>query len=95
MNSTEDNETIPKMDEPQSLRSCFAEAETKRRGLEKFFDSNSDSFQENLASAITKYEECVRIAADVALFSINETLEDISSGDLQCVLIPKARGGLC
>jgi len=73
-------------DEPQSLRTCYADAELKRKSLDSIFDTNSDNYQENLSSAIAKYEECVRIAAEVSLFSTNETLEDISSGDLQCVL---------
>jgi len=72
-------------DEPQSLRACYTDAESKRKALDSIFDTNSDNYQENLASAIAKYEECVRIAAEVSLFSTNETLEDISSGDLQCV----------
>lgn len=73
-------------DEPQSLRACYADAESTRKALDSISDTNSDNYQENLASAIAKYEECVRIAAEVSLFSTNETLEDISSGDLQCVL---------
>jgi len=73
-------------DEPQSLRACYTDAECKRRNLDTIFDTNSDNYQENLTSAIAKYEECVRIAAEVSLFSTNETLEDISSGDLQYLL---------
>lgn len=69
-----------------TLRVCFEEAEAKRKTLENAFDSNSADFQENLTSAIEKYEECVKIAAQVSLFSPNESLEDIASGDLQCVV---------
>jgi len=71
--------------ESPTLRTCFEDAEAKRKVLETAFDSNSATFQENLTSAIEKYEECVKIAAQVSFFSPNETLEDVSSGDLQLV----------
>jgi hypothetical protein len=72
-------------DEPQTLKASFADAEAKRKSLDTIFDSGSDSYQEYVASAIAKYQECIRIAAEVSLFSSNETLEDIASSDLQFV----------
>ena len=67
----------------QSLRALFADAEAKRQKVEADWDRNSAAFEENIISAITTFEECQRVASQVALFSPNETLEDISSGDLQ------------
>ncbi|KAK5019108.1 Type 2A phosphatase-associated protein 42, partial [Cryomyces antarcticus] len=74
-------------EQPQSLRSVFTDGETKRKELESSWDTNSATFQENLTAAITAYEECLRIADRVSLFSPNETLEDIASGDLQYLLL--------
>lgn len=74
-------------DQPQSLRALFSTGEQQRRDLEVFQDTVSATFQENLSAAIITYEECLRVADRVSLFSPNETLDDISSGDLQYLLI--------
>jgi hypothetical protein len=73
--------------EPKNLRSLFREAEAKRRSLDDVGSTVSDAFQENLASAITSYEECLKVANEISLFSPNESLEDIASGDLEYLLI--------
>ncbi|KAF2803073.1 type 2A phosphatase-associated protein 42 [Mytilinidion resinicola] len=70
-------------DQPKSIRWLFVEAERRRDQLEKSWDSNSTAYQENLTAAIATYEECLRVADQVSLYSPNETLDDISSGDLQ------------
>ncbi|KZF23113.1 type 2A phosphatase-associated protein 42 [Xylona heveae TC161] len=72
---------------PQSLRERFNAGEARRKQLESSWDTNGASYQENLEAAIGTYEECRKIASQVALFSSNETLEDISSRDLQYLLI--------
>lgn len=72
-------------DQARSLRAVFAEATRKQSQLTG--DTNSTAFQENLSSAITTFEECLQIASRVSLFSPNETLDDVSSGDLQYMLI--------
>ncbi|KAL0262669.1 Type 2A phosphatase-associated protein 42 [Diplodia seriata] len=73
--------------QPQSLRALFYGAEAKRKELESTYDSNSDAYQQKLSSAIATYEECLRVADRVSLFSPNETLEDVSSGDIQYMVI--------
>jgi len=74
-------------DNSRSLRSAYEEAEQKRRSTETSFDSNSAAFQGNVLSAIQLYEECMSIAARISLFSPNESLEDISTVDLQYLLL--------
>ncbi|KAK0259643.1 Type 2A phosphatase-associated protein 42 [Friedmanniomyces endolithicus] len=74
-------------DESRSLRSVYTEAEEKRTAIESSAYSNSSTFQENLLAAIHLYEECVIIANRVALFSPNESLEDIATADLQFLLL--------
>lgn len=81
-------QNYPVMDEPpQSLRALFAKAEQERISLEASPSTISATFQENLSSAILTYEECLRVADRVSLFSPNETLDDINSGDLQYLLL--------
>jgi hypothetical protein len=70
----------------QSIRTLFASAEAKRDIVERSRDSSSSTFRENLAAAIAIFEECRVLADRLSLFSPNETLEDIATGDLQYVL---------
>jgi hypothetical protein len=73
--------------EPRSLQAAFADAEARRADLDNSYSTSTPAFQENLAAAIATYDECLRIADRVALFSPNEALEDIGSGDLQYLLL--------
>lgn len=70
-------------EEPQSLRQCFTAAERAQQRFESAFDTISEASQSILLVAISKYETCLRIVDEVALFSPNESLEDVSSGNLQ------------
>jgi immunoglobulin-binding protein 1 len=71
------------MAEPQSIKSFFSSAERQRKDIEASWDSNTATYQQNLAAAISAYESCLQLANRQSLFSPNETLEDIASGDLQ------------
>lgn len=82
-------------DEGRSLRATYDDAEQKRSAIESSFESNSSTFQENLLSAIQLYEQCLSIADRISLFSPNESLEDISSADLQYLLLDYRIAELC
>lgn len=69
----------------QSIKSLFSSAERQRKDIEASWDSNTATYQQNLAAAITAYENCLKLADRLSLFSTNETLEDLTSGDLQYV----------
>ncbi|KAK8208003.1 Type 2A phosphatase-associated protein 42 [Zalaria obscura] len=73
--------------EPQNLRAAFASAEKKRQEVESSWETNTTAYQDNLSAAIAAYEQCLQVADRISLFSPNESLEDISSGDLQYLLI--------
>ncbi|KAI9852733.1 MAG: hypothetical protein M1824_001809 [Vezdaea acicularis] len=75
------------MSEPRTLKSVYRTAETLRKEVENSWDTNSSSYQSTLASAISNYEACSELVANLALFSPNETADDISSSDLQYLLI--------
>ena len=70
-------------DEPKSIRALFLSAGRAREDLSASFDTNSPTFQENLNSVIATYEDCLKLSEQVSLFSPNETLDDVSSSDLQ------------
>ncbi|KAF2258511.1 type 2A phosphatase-associated protein 42 [Lojkania enalia] len=74
-------------DQPKSIRALFLEAEHAREMLSTFPSSNSPTYQENLHHAIATYEACLKQSEQVSLFSPNETLDDVSSSDLQYMAI--------
>jgi hypothetical protein len=69
----------------QSIKSLFSSAERQRKDIEASWDSNTAEYQQNLAAAIKTYDDCLKLADRLSLFSPNETLEDVTSGDLQSV----------
>jgi immunoglobulin-binding protein 1 len=70
-------------EEPKSIRALYTAAERLRNDLSAYPDSNSPTYQEKLSSAIKTYESCLTLAEQVSLFSPNETLDDVSSPDIQ------------
>ena len=70
---------------PQTLRSLFTSGNAQRKTLESAISTSSSDYQYNLLSAISTFEACQRLAAQASLFSRNETVDDIASGDLQYV----------
>ena len=69
----------------QSIKSLFGSAERQRKDIEASWDSNTATYQQNLVAAISTYEDCLKLADRLSLFSPNENLEDLTSGDLQYV----------
>lgn len=66
-----------------TIRSLFESADKKRKDLDSFFDSNSDAYQDKLNAAISELEQCKDLIARASLFSMNESLEDVATGDLR------------
>jgi len=71
----------------QNIRTLFKSAESRSDALETSGNSSSSTYRENLAAAITAFEDCRQLADRLSLFSPNETLEDIATGDLQYAYI--------
>lgn len=72
-------------EQPQNLRALYESAERARQDLASSYETNSPIFKENLSKTIATYEECLKVSEQISLFSPNETLEDVSSSDLQYV----------
>ncbi|KAI2789786.1 hypothetical protein POX_d05284 [Penicillium oxalicum] len=71
------------MEESQSLRSLFQSAKDAKAELESRGDTNSQSYQDAVNTVIAKFDECQRQVSVLSLFSANESLDDLSTGDLQ------------
>lgn len=69
--------------EDQSIKGLFSKAERAREELAASYEPNSPTYQENLENAIATYVQCLKKVEDFSLFSPNETLEDVSSSDIQ------------
>jgi immunoglobulin-binding protein 1 len=72
--------------QPSTLKSLFLDAEELQKSLESAYDSNSASYLETVDTAVATLLECRKLADQLSLFSPNETVDDISSGDLKYVL---------
>jgi immunoglobulin-binding protein 1 len=73
------------MEEPQNLRSLFASAKEQKDKLGSRGDTNTETYRDEVNAAIAKFQECQRQVSILSLFSSNELLEDVSTGDLQYV----------
>ena len=65
-----------------SLRGTFLRAKTKQTDLETL-DPRSEQFKRTLQDAVKALEDCKKIIDQIALFSTNEELEDVSTQDIQ------------
>ncbi|KAL6238626.1 hypothetical protein BDW75DRAFT_201203 [Aspergillus navahoensis] len=70
------------MEQPQTLRSVFTDAKRQKTALETRTDTNSDTYRSDVNATIAKFEECQRLVGALSMFSSNELLEDVSTGDL-------------
>jgi hypothetical protein len=73
------------MEEPQSLRSLFASAKEQKDKLGSRGDINTEAYRDDVNATIAKFQECQRQISMLSLFSSNESLEDISTNDIQYV----------
>ncbi|KAH7116050.1 type 2A phosphatase-associated protein 42 [Dendryphion nanum] len=74
-------------DQPKSIRALFHTAEQARKDLANAYDTNTSTFQENLRSTIATYDSTLTLSEQVNLFSRNESLDDVSSSDIQYMTI--------
>jgi hypothetical protein len=65
-----------------TLNELFLSAKNKQEQLE-LFDPRSDDFDQTQRSAIKALEDCRELIAQIALYSTNEEVDDISTQNLQ------------
>lgn len=73
------------LDAPTSVRSLFERARKATRQLDSLPNSSSETYQNGLQNVIQLLRECEAAADTTALFSRNETADDVASRDLQYV----------
>jgi thiamine monophosphate kinase len=78
----------------QNIRTLFTTAEAARETIEASRQPNTPEHQDSIRRAIALYEECRTLADQLGMFSRNESLDDISSTDLQYLLIDYRLAGL-
>lgn len=69
-------------DSSSNVRSLFLSAKAKETELQQT-ESSSAGYQESLQAAIAMYEECRSLIGRLAIFSPNETGEDITTSEIQ------------
>ena len=70
------------MEEPQSLRALFTAAKDNKTALASRSDTNTDTYRDDVNSTIAKFRECQSQVGILSLFSSNESLDDVSTGDI-------------
>ncbi|KAI1006531.1 hypothetical protein K3495_g1690 [Podosphaera aphanis] len=68
-----------------TLKTLYEAAEKLRADVDAARDGQRQ--QEAVQAAIARYEECLDVADRIALFSPNETLDDLTTGDLPYLLL--------
>ncbi|KAL8861764.1 MAG: hypothetical protein Q9178_001965 [Gyalolechia marmorata] len=72
-------------EQPSSLRKLFETANNQRHKLDSITDRSSSTYQQNLRAGIEAFQQCQQLTDRLAIFSPNETEDDIASQDLQYV----------
>lgn len=70
-------------EQPQNVRSLFATAKAEKAALEARTDTTSELYRRDVDAVIAKFEECQRLVRLLSLFSSNEPIEEVATGDLQ------------
>lgn len=71
------------MEESQSLRSLFQSARDDKTAIESRGDTNTEAYRDAVDATIARFHECQRQISILSLFSSNESLDDVSTGDIQ------------
>ncbi|KAL7269243.1 Type 2A phosphatase-associated protein 42 [Rhizina undulata] len=69
-----------------SLRTLYNSAEAFRKDLEATYGVSSE-FQDKVQNSLAAYRKCKDLVERLSLFSLNETIEDVSSSELRYLLI--------
>ncbi|KAL8955549.1 MAG: hypothetical protein Q9183_006600, partial [Haloplaca sp. 2 TL-2023] len=81
-------------EQPASLRSLFETANTHRQNLDTHPSPTSAEYQSTLSASIVAFQKCLRLIDRLAIFSPNETEDDISTPALQYLLLHHHLGDL-
>ncbi|KEY71496.1 hypothetical protein S7711_10734 [Stachybotrys chartarum IBT 7711] len=71
----------------ESLQSLFDAAEEKRRTLDATYEATSPSYRADLSAALALYDRVQQRVAAAALFSPNESLDDLATSAMPYLLV--------
>ena len=71
------------MDQLPNLRSLFSSARESKVALESRGDTTTTAYRDEIKATISKFQECQRQISILSLFSSNESLDDVASGDIR------------
>lgn len=71
------------MEETQNLRSVFSSAKEDKASLDSRGDTTTETYRDLVNATIAKFQECQRQVSIVSLFSSNESIDDLSTEDIQ------------
>ncbi|KAL8869765.1 MAG: hypothetical protein Q9174_004025, partial [Haloplaca sp. 1 TL-2023] len=74
-------------EQPASLRSLFETANSHRHALDTLPSPTSTEYQSILTTSIAAFQKCLHLTDSLAIFSPNETEDDISTPSLQYLLL--------
>lgn len=80
---TKPHPAMPADDENDTIRSLFDSGDALRQKLDQFPNSNTAEYQRTLSQALSKYLKCKNFINQASLFSLNESLDDVTSGDIR------------
>lgn len=66
----------------ENLKALYEAAEQLRTQLDTL-QANSEQYRSNLQQLITKYTQCQDLASKASIFSSNEALDDVATGDIK------------
>lgn len=69
-------------DSNYTLRNLFATAKEAQEQLD-MLDARTEEYKAKLRATVSSYEECQKLVVQASMFSPNEEVDDIASGDLQ------------
>ncbi|EGX92917.1 TOR signaling pathway regulator (TapA), putative [Cordyceps militaris CM01] len=78
-------------DEPQSIKALYAAAEAARAALEARPDPRSPAYADAVASTLAAYAACRERVGAAALFSPNESFEDVATAALPYLVLDLRR----
>lgn len=70
-------------DNDSSLRALYQRAQSSKKAVEGGLDWRSEEYADALRNAITNFQKCRKIIAELGIFSVNEGIEEVATADIK------------
>lgn len=75
--------------EPESLQDLFVSAKSQKTALESSPSINDPKHEDQFRAAVQAFEACQKLISKLSIFSPNESLDDVTTTDLQYGITPR------